>query len=233
MNKKGASHVEVIVSFIIFIGFIGAMFYFFNPSSSSKLADSSADYAFREINNNAKTTLDSVSVKINKNFIPSGQSVISIKITGLDANKNAIAKDYYGNRLNVGRQGDTFYLGWVNSDFAVIELNEEFPDGGTGSVGLNESYYEIASSESRELLSENKIIAIKERYVSDYSKLRDDFNLPNRINWAFSLTFSSGQNITADVGEPQNAEVISNKKSVEVLRTDGKTEFADLQIKVW
>ena len=65
-NKRGLGHIEAILAFVLFIGFLIFAFYFFSPfSGGNRLLDSSIDYAFREININTSIDMESYSVVIN------------------------------------------------------------------------------------------------------------------------------------------------------------------------
>jgi hypothetical protein len=63
--------------------------------------------------------------------------------------------------------------------------------------------------------------------------LKEDFNLPSRIDFAFSLNFDDGTELTADRNIPSGIEVLAENERVEVLRLDGSSEFAEFSLKVW
>lgn len=55
---------EIILSFVLFITFLGLAFYFFNPLGEGRLVDSTLSYAFREIENEVSTLLETYSVDV-------------------------------------------------------------------------------------------------------------------------------------------------------------------------
>lgn len=238
MKKRGLSHVEIIFSFIIFVSAILFALYFFRPFDTDRLVDSSLDYAFREIIQNSSIEIERFSVKINNGLIPSGVSVIGIEISGADVNKKARAVTRFGEVLSTSRTTgtDIFYVKKLSDfssvDFIELEISEEFNED-SFSGDLNFSYYDISSSETKEIISENRFNALKQNYDNDYSDLRNKFNLPNRVNFAFYFEFSDGSVISAEREIPDSLEVFSEEKRVEILRTNGERVFGKLGVKVW
>jgi len=58
---------------------------------------------------------------------------------------------------------------------------------------------------------------------SKYIDNQDNFNLPSRADFGFSLVFDNGINISAENEIPDNFEVFSKTKRVEVLKEAGYT----------
>ncbi|MBS3077069.1 hypothetical protein J4233_02245 [Candidatus Pacearchaeota archaeon] len=237
MKKKGISHIEMILSFTLFIAAVGFGLYFFNTGDSSRLVDTTLTYAIREIEGNTSTSIEVFSVGVNSSAIPNGP--LALNFSGIGG--NASVETYDGNILGSSRGGDGNELvyvssNWANENVLFVSFGEEFQDGSvpTGAEH-NETYYKIGSSEVRVLLSEKKFKALGGRYRADYKELKnqDNFNLPSRADFGFSLVFDNGINISAENEIPDNFEVFSKTKRVEVLKEDGSRAFADLVVKVW
>ena len=119
-----------------------------------------------------------------------------------------------------------------------MKLSEAFelyqPHGSIGQPSLIEDYFELGTSEFREVISEKRIRELSEVYKTNYQTLKeDDFNIPSRANFGFSLVFSENDFIKAERNIPQGLEVFAESRRVEVLREDGMIDFADLIVSVW
>src|SRR3989344_2949597 len=82
MNKKGMSHVEIILSFVIFITAVGFALYFFNPGDSDRLVESSLTYAFTEISENTSLEIKIFTVLI-KHDNPINENSIAFNFSGI------------------------------------------------------------------------------------------------------------------------------------------------------
>ncbi|MFH1802632.1 MAG: hypothetical protein ABH864_04220 [archaeon] len=239
MEKRGISHIEVILAFVIFIAAVGFGLYFFNTGDSDRVVDATLTYAFREIEGNTTTSVEVYSVDLNKTSILPGTSVIALNFSGVEGMSQAV--NYSGNRLNSSRGGSdgelvfVFSEDWANEEFLFVMFGEEFYDDSVSAVEHNETYYRIGSSEVRKLISEKRFVELNDSYYSNYGELKkqENFNIPDRADFGFSLVFEEGDAIVAEREIPDGFEVFSERKRVEVLRTNNEVVFADLIVKVW
>jgi|WetSurMetagenome_2_1015567.scaffolds.fasta_scaffold111045_3 hypothetical protein len=237
MTKRGSSHVEMIFSFILFVGAIGFALYFFSPTNNSRLVQTSFDYLFRETESNASVEIFIFSAKINNSAIPIGLQIVGFNVSGSNPNYGAFVFDENGNNLSTKKIGNEEVYAqstnWKTMSFVSIALAEEFNDSLALGGTINESYYTISSSLKKKVLSERRILKLNDTYYTNYTSLKEQFNIPGRVNFGFSLTFSDGSSITAQKEIPQSLEVFVNEKRIEVLRSNGRIEFANLVVKVW
>ena len=175
MNNKGISHIEVILSFLLFITAVGFGLYFFNSSSNVRLAETIISYAFREIEKNTSINLEVYSVTINGSAIPSGE--IALNFSGVGRNVTVIT--YEGERLNSsrgGQNGELVYISssnWRDKEFIYVIFGEEFfEDSLLESEEHNKDYYRIGSYESREVISEKRLKILNQTYYKDYRGLK-------------------------------------------------------------
>lgn len=237
MEKRGISHVEVILSFVLFIVAVGFALYLFNPGGGSRIAESSLDYAFIEITKNTSVPVETFSVIINSTAIGSADS-IAINFSSVPGNTSV--KTYSGANLDSSRRGDLVIIeepatGWSSVDLVYVYFGGEFGDDGLASTDVNNSHYSLGSSQSRTVISERSFLSLNETYYSSYSQLkgRNQFNLPQRVDFGFSLVFLNGDLIIAEKNLPAGLESFSETRRAEVLRTNGEIVFADLIVKVW
>ncbi|MBS3098827.1 hypothetical protein J4462_01295 [Candidatus Pacearchaeota archaeon] len=237
MKKGGMSHVEMIISFILFVTAIGFALYFLSPFDSNRLVESSLTWTFREISENASILVHTFPVKVDnsENRI---SDILAVRIdnVNMDGMKSRV-ENSSGGVLVSGVNNKIVFVrnpGWDEKDFILIKLSQDFEDGDHGLSGIvDESYYEIAYSDTKELISERRIVGLRENYLADYLMLKKNFNLPNRVNFAFSLKFKENDEIIVQRDISSGLEVFSESRRKEILRSDGKVEFAELTVLVW
>ncbi len=233
MNKRGASHIEVILSFVLFIGVVGFALYFFSPVNNSTLVDSSLYYAFKEFFNNVSVGVETYSTKINTS---QSINIIAVNISpAISANNNVRVETYDGNVLPSRRQGEIVYLDRQGSNFTKIKFSQDFTpyQGFAGSAPLDSNNYTIASSTIEDIISEKRVVSLNSSYNLDYTEVKKNFDLPNTIDFSFDLRFSQNDFISPNEIRPENVEIFSENRKEQILRNNGGIGFADLRVTIW
>lgn len=243
MVKRGMSHIEVILSFFIFIGVVMFALYFFNPAQSSRVVDSSLSYALSELKRNASVEIESFSVILNLTTESDDVAEIELKGAANEADSKKVRVESIGSAAANSEEiaGEKirfsiipeFYSG--ESGKAIVKFSEDFelsapPAGGSY---VQRGAYRIISEGKKKILSEKRILLVNKTYYERYNDLRREFNLPGRTSFGFLAEFGSGEKIECKKDIPRGVEVFSNKERIEVLRLNGRTEFADLTVMVW
>lgn len=237
---KGISHIEVMLSFLIFIGFIIFALYFFNPVKTSRLVESSMSYVFNDIEKYSSIELESYSVSL-ENLGSFGNVIFIGWGTPLD-NVGVRVENYLGEEIPSKKNGGRIHFektkvsyGAGTGGFVKISLSEDI-EPYSGSVSDGEDFsgnYEIASSNTVKLISEKKIKILENEYSANYPLLKEKFNLPGRVEFGFSLSIDEAVIVETENKIPENAEIFSDNKKVEVLKGTGEVVFADLAVKIW
>ncbi len=235
MFKRGLGHIEVVLAFVLFIGFLVFGLYFFNPLDSTRVLDSSLFYAQDAIYKNVSSELVTYSVVLRN--VPSNQNVAlqldkssadgsGVYVEDLDGKK--LGNSYDASILSVDRTSS-------ESDFLTVRFGD-FPYQPTqvsNTQSLTSDDFSISSSERREIGSEQRLDALNATYYADYEKLKKEFNLPGRVDFSFSVVFSNNDGIYASRPITEGLEVISKKERKEIVRKDGTIGFADVIVRVW
>lgn len=232
VNKRGLSHVEFVISFIIFIAFLLFSFIFFNPLNSGRTLKSSMDYAWIEVTNLARMPIETYSVVIDPR-INAPQVALQIEVP---SDYYAFVEDIDGKSIS-SYMDDNKYVHFKRPDdnFVKIKYSSAFTNG-VQIIGdyLEGEDYKISSSKIEELYFESKFIELKDRYFEEYLVLKNEINLPNRIEFGFIVDFSDDTPNLDSLNEiPEDYEVLSKNDRIEVIRNSGKREYADLRIFVW
>ena len=245
MNKRGISHIEMLLSFLIFAGFVIFALHFFSPFNASRLIEPSLTYAKIEIIKNTTIEIESYSISLDVSNSNDLNSVVQIEIEDYDASKEVQAKNRNGDIVLAEGVGSSNHIKFNTSNvydtdptkgFAIFRFGEGLienpPPGGGGNNMIGT--YTIISSEKEKFISESRIINLKTAYEKNYESVRNAFNLPSRANLEFEVAFSTTEKISAQRPlRPQSEEMFVNSKRIEVLRNTGEIQFADLKVRVW
>lgn len=237
MTTQGIGHVEVILAFVLFIGFLGFGLYFFNPLSSTRVLDSSLFYAADAVADNVTAPLLSYGVSFNQTdsfslpdevqFSLSREQIPGRGISVETPDQTRLASSYEGNVVSVARSSAEFFyvrFGEFSSENAAIAHPAVIYPGAN---------YTISSSERRDVFSETRLLALNQSYYEHYDDVRTFFNLPRRVDFAVTVTFSPNDVISMTRPVPEGFDVLSQVERKEIVRADGRISFADVGVQVW
>ena len=233
MHKRGLSHIEFIISFVIFMGFLIFGFYFFNPLDSNRVLDSSLFYTRDAISRNASSTLVSYSLVISN---PPSENVAVSLSKGRASGKGVRIEASSGQKLMCALDGENSVFSLSSNRFVVVSFGDFLPCEDEIAEPVFLKYpedYSISSSDEKIILSEYRLRLVNESYWTDYDNLKKQFNLPGRIDFLFSVAFSDSDKIIAERAIPEDIEVLSDIKRTEVIRMDGSRAYADIAVAVW
>ncbi len=231
-RKKGASHVEIVISFILFVSFVLFAIYFFKPVNSDRVVDTTLDYTYREVIKNASSSLEIHNVKLNRATPEGAQNNYWVIDLDYVEDFKVVAFDPSGNRVNAEYGSGKITLETSSADFVELRLNEDLEEMGPGGGNSGTNSYELGSHISKNILTEKKLLLLNQTYFENYDSLKEQFNLPRRANFGFE--FSGGDlEISARKEIPENFEVFRSLKKAEVLTEDGEIILGDLIILIW
>ncbi len=247
-------HIEVILSFLIFMGFLIFGLYFFSPFESTRLVDASLDYAFLELIKNSSVEFEKYSVRLAEETYNHFNENIEITLQNIDIDRNLRAESSLGEVISSRRELDNskikiqldsklYNVDSSNQGLVILKFSEDFkayaspaeldPSAFTqGTLNL----YEVGAINKINIISEQRfseILSLYKKTDQSYSDLKKYFNLPSRVNFGFSLLFDSGKKIESDKIPPNGVEVFSRSKKVEVLESSGTVSFAELIVRIW
>lgn len=235
MNKRGVSHLEMIISFVLFVGFVASALYFFTPGRSNIVADSVLSYAVSEIKDNASTVLESYSIVIDSSI---GYGFLDVSEIDF-GDKKLFAETYNGEKVPANKEGDKVYLEritvtFADRNFVVLKASRDMnPTVLTITPAAQNMNYRLASSKKEIIFSEMLLEKLAENYEVDYEGLKERFNLPSRSNFGFRLSFGDGSEIKAEKMVPGQIDIFADASKVRVLRESGEVVNADFVVRVW
>lgn len=239
MNKRGLSHIEIILGFVLFASAVFFIFYFFDVGKVNKDNESIGIYVFNQIKKNISTEVISYSVKINPSALSSDKKVAIELNEEIPNDFKLRAENYTGEKLPAKRDSIDRKKVYVdlkeNLDYVRILFcrDMDYQEGNFQNPTLIPGAYEIISQEDYSVISQKKAEELKGLYDAQYSSLKKSFAVPNKINFGFELIFSDTEFIKAENAIPLRAEVYSKITRSEVIKLNGERVFADYGVKVW
>ncbi len=228
LNKMGASsHLEVIISFILFSLFVLSLLFYVNPFKNTTLPDTL-------IENIYESFIRDNSVELTKFFldINSPESCMDVTLPSIfDLNDvNSRVFDSNGNPA-----GSSIVAGLVidssNNPFYVFLSSDFLPGTGCDSpspIDCDAGECSIGSVEKREIVSESKVLSIVEEYKNNYEVLKTQLGIPKNVDFAIV-----SEGFEMEMYIPEDLEVISKSYSIEVLYSTGEILNKDFIFKIW
>ena len=236
-NKKALSHVEVMISFVIFVGFVVFLLIMLNPLKSKNLNYSYLDETEKAIIENLTTKISVFSVKLNIE-IPTDSAITYLKLPE-SFDGNLIMKD----EANVLKQAEnleeSIILEEYSNDFNILFLSEELIEteitDKTEKMILEKGDYTLGVEKEYNMLSLSKINDLKLMYDEHYNELKKDFGLENDFNIIIKdINGYLGGDIEIKRDVPLMGDVLVREIPIEILDIkNANFESVILNIQVW
>lgn len=229
-------HVEVILAFVLFMGFLIFGLYFFNPLSNERVLDSSLFYAVDEIMENTTREVLTYGISLNDSDFAVAQNIsFPLSREGIEG-EGVYVETSTGMRLRGNYAAGALYVSRNNSEFFYARLGNFITGEGPIANAVSLDYgsnYTISSSDKKKVVSEVLLLELNQSYYSDYDSVRTLFNLPRRVDFAVEAVIDGGDAIRMSRQIPEGFEVVSQVERVEILRIDGRISFAEINVRVW
>lgn len=242
--KKSQMHLEMIMSFIIFLGFLLVILYFINPLNSSKPSYTSFEIIENKILQNISITYQQASLILNN--IPSyscvqltnGIPFASSNVIILDSNGKTLPREnsdsftslfsFDISSISLGADKRYFQL-LLSNDFSNVPSS---PLQGCGSYGSNQISFGSLTFE-KDVLYES-LVNFNNSYLNDYSSLKSQLG----INKDFSFVVSDiNKNILMNESLSERKALVGNAISRDIpltmINKTGAKNQIILNLRVW
>lgn len=231
MDKGGLGHVEVVLSVVLFIGFVFSAFFFFNPLDTEKTLESSIDYALSGVQREISSELVIYSIIIeDENII----DPVSIPLSSPGSTYKVRVEDDQGEKLPAFYSSGKITIDTRKEKFLLVKFSEFFDEDFINEPGntLNPTQYSISSSFNKMVWGEKRIKQLVKDYEEDYNLLRDRINLPSNVDFAVYFK-NPGESVNAIREIPEGIEVFGINERNEIILSDGSSEFSELRVLTW
>ena len=236
-SKKGAGHVEVIISFVIFIGFLVFLFFIFNPLELVR-DTSLVDSVFIKMEERIAIEVFSVSLSLNSpgdvqgcfgipddlNCAEEGKEVRVLDKDGVSDIEAELASE----RIYVEKDSDNFYTVVCTED-----IDASAPPGGcTDDDDLNEDQFDLGIISEKRVWSDEGFQRFMGEY-EEYESLKDDF-VPRGSDFGFRVWDLDDQETPLyRGGESPQTRVDARTMPIDVISNEGIITKRTLTILTW
>lgn len=240
MSKRGIAHVEMIAAFALFFGFLLFGLYYFNPTEkgTERVLDTTLFYAKEAIIDNVTSEYVTYSLVLDDSV--QGETITLPSEIDTKEFQGLRIEDRAGNMLPSFHDHSQDLIVFdrrsvQEQKFIVVRGGMFTPDTTELEPGkvLTKEQYTISSSQITELPSEVQLNQLSRLYMLDYESVRQQFNLPRRVDFGFSVHFDDGTSINSKKPIPEGLEVVVQSYRQQIVREDGTVQFADLAVSVW
>jgi len=208
-NKKGQGHIEMILSFVIFVGFLIFIFMFLNPFSS-------------------KT--EPVPVERVQKIVV---NVMSLEIGRLSAITDSTSDCYSLDAVNYG--DDFVEIQNVNNPKKYdIYFNEIFGPGVISCSTVPNLNYTLGMYSKENMIIHENVEDLKTDYESGYSSLKSSLGLRNDFSFSFRVI---GGNVVEELSVDKNpsagVNVYAKEFPVKVIDSKGEIRGLIMNLRVW
>jgi hypothetical protein len=219
--KRGSSHLEIILSFTLFVSFTLFMIVFINPVKGGLLQDS-------VIAGLEGSFLDSVGVDLIKFPVrPFEEGCLNLDVSTF-GNVNSFVSTLGG--LEVSSEVSSGNLLIESSDEVLwVYLSEGLSlDGASCSDPVS---YEVGSFEKVSLISWEKLQEFKANYTSNYMELKDELNFPLSRDFGIECLDCGDYDLTQPI--PEDVDVFADSSNSRVLYGNGTIKDVEFTLRVW
>jgi len=239
-NKRG-SHIDAIISFIVFIGIIIFLYAIIQPKIATQQDKMTAlNYIEAKILENVSGNLTTIPVRVTG-------SGSCFNLSGFLSNANIDSphlKASYGSvGYDAGYSGGEAYVSNPSAEnlpgFFTIANSPEFPEQSSPPAGCQALAYQAESngyfigevSKGVYAFSSN-IENLISSYGAGYNSLKSQFSVPTGTDFGFSFTYQNRTNIgTEDKYASSNVYVESFP--IQYVNGNGSIQAGNLAIRVW
>jgi len=238
-RKKGASHVEVILSFVLFTSFIIFMFIVFKPLEVFSDSTNEVEILKSKILNDISTNLsvlypihiDSLIYNPEEpcfSMINPLEGALTLPLIVKDENKETIDASREGEIIHFENSGNFYNI------FYSVELEEQELSTTTCfdlSYELGSEQYTVGLIRSYKVVSYSKLVALKNKYNQNYEQLKQEFGIEDD----FYIVIRNSPEIEFILGkaEPSGVEIFVEDFSVSILKSNADLNHDIMSVQVW
>ncbi len=238
VNKRGASHFEMVISFVFFLGFVFFLFLFLKPYDTTVLSGSVVASLYDTFEEEAHTNLTSLFLKAEYEdvedvpcfYILLPEDIFAYAFT--DSRVTNLAGTLVDSNLKEEVIGDGNLQIESEEGYFKVAISPEFNEGDDFPmcVEFTEPYI-LGSKLERRVISYSALQEMKERYNADYENLKVDLKVPDAFE--FFIVSEEFPEIDMKNFVSGSVDVITYDYVLEVLKDNGEINNTRFTLGVW
>lgn len=224
----------VILSMVIFVGFILFLYLIINPAIKARNSKQFiSDSLYSEILDKISANL--TTLKITNANIPSSFNCLKINVGDFGMENNFYVTDFDGNPIYSSYDGENISIDWSGNErgFNIYSSSEEFLSSPSGScLSPISTSYVLNSISTKEEIFESKILNFIDQTNSNYENMKNLIHLPIDSEFSFSFIYPNG----TEIGSTQNnvsVNVYADSETEKYIDRKGHFNFGEFIIKIW
>ena len=143
-----------------------------------------------------------------------------------------MAKKENGQLLSSKQQADQICVLMNSANFTSVEVSDAFDAVSNYSGACKDNRYSTASITSEKILSEKKVILLRDQYYSDYALTKNVLGIPPANDFSFYLIYDENNQIEAQ-SNSTGISKYSYERNVKVAKANGEIKFGVLRVIIW
>lgn len=235
--KKGFGHVEVIISFVLFLSFIVFLLIFLNPIKKLSSNPAYLGLAEEKILGRISTNLTSFSLTLNSTLAVGNGECIFFPFISPDYSPTAklIVKSESGDITGASRTDSYVYFNYTyRKRFYKMYFSNELSEKGLDTSNcrqLTEADYKIGVIQVEKVVSLPKLAGLKDSYINDYNSFKLNLGLKSNLN--LIAVNSTGDLLRLEKFKPRTEDIMAREVPIKILDENANLNPAVLNIQVW
>ncbi len=238
-GKKAVSHVDIILSFVIFTGFLIFLIAIFKPFKISGGEEVYLDMAERKIRDLTSTEVKFLTIRLNANteiencfcfdYDFSNVTVKNKNYSFVNALSKEKGKGRKGRKVCIDNKEVFFYI------YSCEDFKEERFDS-SNCIDLEENNYTLGLFRKYDMASWRKLNELNKSYEENYDEVKNEIGLPGSKDFSFNIrkTEAAGEVILRVKKEPpKGVKVLARDIPIQIVHENGTLNYAILNIRVW
>jgi hypothetical protein len=217
--KKGNVHLEMVISFSLFVLFVLFILLYVKPFKQGTLSESAVS--------GLKEAFDErVNIPIVSGFLKTDTDKPCFSVSVPGEGGSIVRKE--GLLVESGLSLGSLTIRSSAGNYRII-ISPEIARNEFSCEALEEGEYTLGIFNNESIVYSGKLDFIKEQYENNYPDLKTQLRIPE--NFDFAVTSNMGFNLERPI--PEQIEVFARSYGYTILESNGEIKNAQLTFKIW
>ncbi len=227
-SKRGAAHFEMIMSFILFAGFVTFLFLFLSPYETKSIQKNLLDDVYNAFTEQASTNLTTLFLKTD--FDRSGCFYVEIpsEILKYGMSESIVYSATTGEKRKSTTSGNQISIEGTDKFFNIF-ISPIFSSDSLNGCG-KENQFTLGSVVNQQVLAYPKMMELANEYETDYPTLKEKLTTPPNYDFAI-ISSDIGLSMQGEI--PKDVEVLSRSYVGNILYDNATMINVEFIVKTW